>query len=159
MAPLLEYGLLVAAVAAFLATIGRLPAVVTTPVQPPAWDIPVRVVVATLLVIVISALAPVIGGRASGILATFPVYAAVLATFAHLARGPGEASAVLRGLATGLLGFGAFFLALGWLLGITEIALGFAGALAFGFVVQAATLPLVRRSGAPAPAAEPSGLE
>jgi hypothetical protein len=159
MAPILEYGLLVAAVAVFLATIGRRPAVPATPVQPPAWDIPARVVVATVLVIAISALAPVIGGRASGILATFPVYAAVLATFAHVHRGPGEAAAVLRGLATGLLGFGAFFLALGWLLGTTGIPLAFAGALAFGFAVQAATLPLVRRSGAPSPADEPAGVE
>lgn len=159
MPPVVEFALLVASVAVFLATIGRRPTVAATAVQPPSWDIPARVVVATVLVIAISALAPVIGGRASGILATFPVYGTVLATFAHVHRGPSEAAAVLRGLATGLLGFGAFFLALGRLLEVTGIPLAFIGALAFGFLVQAATLPLVRRSRTSAPITKPAGME
>jgi hypothetical protein len=159
MLPVLTYGLLLAAVALFLATLGRRQTAGRGTLSPPAWDIPARVVVATALVLAISSLAPVIGGRFSGILATFPVYAAVLATFAHVTRGPGEASDVLRGLATGLLGFGAFFLALGYLLGVTGIALSFAGALAVGFVVQAATLPLVRRATQDEPPLEPAGLE
>jgi hypothetical protein len=110
----------------------------------PAWDIPARVIVATTLVVAISAAAPLIGGRTAGILATFPVYAAVLATFAHGTRGRAEAGDVLRGLTTGLLGFGAFFLALEWLLGRTGVIESFVGALAVGLVVQAATLPVVR---------------
>jgi hypothetical protein len=110
----------------------------------PAWDIPARVVVATILVAGISTLAPLLGGRVSGILATFPVYAAVLTTFAHVTRGRDEAAAVLRGLVIGLGGFGAFFLVLSSLLGAAEIAEAFLVALIVGLVVQAATLPLVR---------------
>jgi hypothetical protein len=51
---------------------------------------------------------------------------------------------VLRGLVTGMLGFGAFFLALGWLLGVSGIIEAFLGALIAGSIVQAATLPLLR---------------
>lgn len=159
MPPIVLYGLLVVAVAVYLATLGRRSGRARSLVTPPAWDIPARVIVATALVVVISSLAPVIGGRFSGILATFPVYAAVLATFAHVTYGPGEAADVLRGLATGLLGFGAFFLALGYLLGVTGIPASFAGALAVGFAVQAATLPLVRRATLREAPVEPAGLE
>jgi hypothetical protein len=158
-APFLMYGLLVAAVAVFLATLGRRPAPATTPLAPPAWDIPARVVIATVLVLTISSLAPVIGGRFAGVLATFPVYAAVLATFAHITQGPGPAADVLRGLAMGLLGFGAFFLALGFLLGVAGIAVSFLGALGVGLVVQAMTLPLVRRVARPEELIEAAGLE
>lgn len=58
--------------------------------------------------------------------------------------GAREAADVLRGLATGLLGFGAFFLALDLLLGTAGIPLSFLGALTVGVVVQLVTLPLVR---------------
>jgi hypothetical protein len=142
--PAASYVLLVAVVATFLAGFGQQRGSFDAAVPTPAWDIPARVVAATVLVVAISALAPIVGGRASGILATFPVYAAVLATFAHVTRGLQEAGAVLRGLATGLLGFGAFFLALSLLLGTVGIATSFLAALAIGCVVQAATLPLVR---------------
>ena len=159
MSSAITYGLLAVAIAVFLGTVGRRPGIVRDAISPPAWDIPARVVVATALVLAISSLAPILDGRFSGILATFPVYAAVIATFAHTTRGPAEASAVLRGLVTGLLGFGAFFLALGALLGVAGVALGFAGALTVGAIVQTATLPLVRRAAHDEGPMEPSGLE
>jgi hypothetical protein len=149
LAPGLTYLLLLVVASAFLAVAGRRPVRATGPVSvAPSWDIPARVIVATVLVVAISGLAPVVGGRFSGILATFPVYGAVLATFAHVTRGPTEAGEVLRGLVAGLIGFGAFFLALGVALESLGIAESFLAALAVGAVVQAATLPLVAWSGA-----------
>jgi hypothetical protein len=145
-APVVTYALLAGVVAAFLAIFRPMPGTPPEASPPPAWDIPARVIVATVLVVAISSLAPIVGGRAAGILATFPVYAAVLATFAHATRGHREAADVLRGLATGLLGFGAFFLALGGLLGVVGIAESFLGALAVLLAVQAATLPVLRRT-------------
>jgi hypothetical protein len=142
-APVLAFGLLLVVVAMFLSVSAPPSDRPGDVVVPPSWDIPARVVVATVIVIVISSAAPIVGGRLSGILATFPVYGAVLATFAHLTGGSGESAAVLRGLATGLVGFGAFFLALGLLLGAVSIAASFMVALAIGGAVQAATLPLV----------------
>jgi hypothetical protein len=142
--PVVTYALLLASTALFLATVPRRASDTSEAIPQPVWDIPARVVLATVLVVGISALAPIIGGRFAGILATFPVYGTVLATFAHVVRGPEEAGEVLRGLVTGLLGFGAFFLALGWLLSFTAIAPSFIGALVVALAVQAATLPLLR---------------
>jgi hypothetical protein len=143
LSPLGVYGALVVAVAVYLRVVPRPSVEAATVVHPPAWDIPARIVVATALVVAISTIAPIVGGRVSGILATFPVYAAVLATFGHATRGPDEAAEVLRGLVTGLLGFGAFFLALGWLLGQVGIAESFLAAALIALVVQGATLPLL----------------
>jgi hypothetical protein len=135
---------LAASVALILWRLGRGGTDDRQPSPAPAWDIPARVIVATVLVIAISGVAPLIGGHSAGILATFPIYAAVLATFAHRARGAADARDVLRGLTAGLLGFGAFFLALEWLLARMGVVESFVGALAVGLVVQAAALPVVR---------------
>ena len=82
-------------------------------VRLPAWDIPARIVVATLLVLGISAAAPIVGGERAGLIATFPVYASVLATFSHRLVGPAGAVEVLRGLLIGLPGFASFCLVAG----------------------------------------------
>jgi hypothetical protein len=140
----LTYIVLLAAVGSFLAVTPRQPSRRSVALPPPSWDLPARVIVATVLVVTISSLAPIVGGRVSGLLATFPVYGAVLATFAHSTRGPEEAADVLRGLAAGLVGFGAFFLALALLLARIGIGESFLGALAVGLTVHALTLPVVR---------------
>ncbi len=144
MGPGLTFVALIGVVLAFLAAFPRRRAAPPDAVSPPAWDIPARVAVATLLVVAISSAAPLIGGRFAGILATFPVYAAVLATFGHLTRGPGEAADVLRGLVAGMIGFGAFFLAVELLLGTVGTPESFLGALVIGGLVHAATFALVR---------------
>jgi hypothetical protein len=128
----------------------------------PSWDIPARVLVATMLVVGISASAPLIGGRAAGVLATFPVYASVLATFAHRLRGPGDGIAVLRGMVTGLLGFATFFLVLGQALAATSIPIAFGLAVLSGLAVQAASLlPLlaIARRGAGGRVSAETGAE
>ena len=58
------------------------------PGPPPAWDIPARMVVATTLVLALTAAAATLGPRLSGLLATFPVYAGILAVFAISTTGP-----------------------------------------------------------------------
>ncbi len=144
-APVLGYLGLIVAIVAFLAAIGARETASNLAAPPPTWDIPARVVVATILVVAISSLAPFLGGRVSGVLATFPVYGSVLTTFAHVTRGSGAAAQVLRGLATGLVGFGAFFLTLDLLLPSLGIPRAFLVASAVGLLVQAATWPLIRR--------------
>jgi hypothetical protein len=114
------------------------------PLAHPAWDIPARVIVATALVVGISSLAAVLGGHVSGVLATFPVYASVLTTFAHVTRGRVEAVDVLRGLAAGLPGFGAFFLTLHAMLGAVGLGESFGLAIVVGLTAQAATFPIAK---------------
>ena len=110
----------------------------------PAWDLPVRIVVGTGLVLGLTAIAPLLGPIFSGIVATFPVYVSVLAVFAQLRDGPRAATDVLRGLLTGLFGTAAFFVVLHVLLEPYGIAVAFTLAVAVSLAIAAVALRVVR---------------
>ena len=112
----------------------------------PDWDLPLRIVLATSLVLVLTGIAPRIGAHLSGLLSPFPVYAGVLAIFAHRQSGAG-ANAVLRGLLLGLFAFASFFLVLALGLDRLGIGLSFALATLVALLVQGSTLRLVRTTG------------
>jgi len=61
-------------------------------------DVAARAAVATAIVAATSSLAPVLGARLAGMLATFPIGVLVLTVFADRREGRHAASAVLRGL-------------------------------------------------------------
>jgi hypothetical protein len=109
---------------------------------PPRWDLPARMVITTALVVAITGAAATLGPRLSGVLATFPVYAAILTIFAHRA-GPAPAVQVLRGLLLGLLAFAGFFLVLGAVIERLGLAAAFTLATATALAIQAASLVLV----------------
>ncbi len=113
---------------------------------PPRWDIPARMVVTTALVLLLTAVAPALGPRLSGLLATFPVYAAILTVFAHQLQGSPPAIQVLRGLLFGLFTFAAFFFVLGVLIERVGVATAFAAAIAVALALHAMSLGLVRGS-------------
>lgn len=115
--------------------------------EPPRWDLPVRMIVATALVIAITSAAPLLGPQLSGLLTTYPVYAGVLAVFAHAQRGGAAAAQVLRGLCFGVLAFATFFLAIGALVDRAGILVAFVTAAAGALLVQALTLTRVRTRG------------
>jgi hypothetical protein len=112
---------------------------------PPRWDLPARMVVATIVVIALTTFAPVLGAFASGVLSGFPLYATVLAVFAHRVVGAPAAQEVMRGLVAGLFAFAAFF----FVIATSLVPLGLAGAfgLAIGviLVLQAVSFMLLRR--------------
>jgi len=110
---------------------------------PPRWDIPARMAVTTGLVLLLTGAAPALGPRLAGLLATFPLYAAILAVFAHRQEGPGPAVQVLRGLLLGLFSFAAFFAVLAALLERAGMALAFTAAVAAALVLQVCSLVLV----------------
>jgi len=120
------------------------PAVLTLSAAP-RWDIPARMAVATALVCGLTGLAPLLGAQVSGLAATYPVFAAVLAAFAHRARGAAAATGVLRGLLVGLFGFIAFFAALTATIERVGIVAAFAAATALAFAIQGATFTVLRR--------------
>lgn len=115
------------------------------PPVPPRWDIPARMVVATAVVLTVTGLAPRFGPLLSGLFATYPVFAAVLAAFSHHARGPAAGVQVLRGLLTGLFAFTGFFVVLALSLERVGIAAGFAAASLVALMIQAGSLQLLRR--------------
>ena len=112
----------------------------------PRWDIPARMAVATALVVGLTAAAPLLGPRLSGLLATFPVFATVLALFAHRLQGGAAAQQVLWGLLLGLFAFAGFFLALAVAIERVGIAGGFAIAIAAALAIQGASLAMMRRA-------------
>jgi len=96
--------------------------------QRPAWDLPGRALAATGLVLLLTGLAPMLGGRLSGLLSTFPVFANVLAAFSHIHSGPGATTLLLRGIVLASFGFASFFLVVGW--GLPRWGIGFTFAVA-----------------------------
>jgi hypothetical protein len=106
----------------------------------PSWDIPARMVVATAVVLALTSAAPRLGAGLSGLLATFPVYAGILAIFAHHLQGTAAALRVLQGLLFGLFAFGGFFFVLGALIERAGIAASFAVAIVTALSVQGASL-------------------
>lgn len=137
-----------AVILALLAALRLLPHIPppAAPPPPPHWDLPLRMVVATCFVLLLTAVAPTLGPQLSGLLAPFPLYAGILAVFAHRLAGPAAAIGVLRGLLLGLFAFATFFLLVGALLVPAGIAPAFAAALAAALTLQGASLWLIRRS-------------
>ena len=113
-------------------------------VSPPGWDLPARMAVATLFVVVLTGLSAQLGARLTGLLAPYPLFAAVLAMFAQHAGGPAAGIDVLRGLLAGLFGFVAFFASLAQLLIPAGPTIAFAAALGTNIIVQVVALAVLR---------------
>ena len=111
---------------------------------PPRWDIPARMVVATVFVLLLTAVAPVLGPYLSGLLSPFPLFGAVLVVFVHRSEGATSAMKLLRGLLFGLFAPAGFFMALSALIEPLGIGLGFAAATATALVAQGFTLRMLR---------------
>lgn len=113
--------------------------------SPGAWDIPVRMALATVIVVGLTTVGPSLGPRLAGLLAPVPVYAGLMTVFAHRLEGAGAAVEVIRGVLFGTFGFGAFFLCVAAALPVAGIAWTFAAATAAAAATQAATFWLLRR--------------
>ncbi len=142
-------GLALGAVALFALVIGALAVSLrlmprgapgAAPVVAPRWDLPARMVLATTVVLVLTALAPRLGARWSGLLATYPLFAAILTAFGHRLQGAGAAIGVLRGLLFGLFSFAGFCLVLALGLVPLGIAGAFAAAIAVALLAQGISL-------------------
>jgi hypothetical protein len=110
----------------------------------PRWDIPVRMVAATSMVVLITTLAPHLGPHLAGLLSPFPVFGAVLAIFTHHAHGSRAATQALDGLVLGLAAPAVFFLALAVVLPSAGLA-AFAIATASALIAQGLTMLAIPR--------------
>ena len=106
----------------------------------PRWDLPVRMLAATLIVGVLVAVAPALGPRFTGMLSPFPVYAAILTVFAHRGQGAPAAIGVLRGLLAGLFGFVGFFVVVASSIERVGITVAFAVATLVALTAQLVSL-------------------
>ncbi|QXI40525.1 hypothetical protein [Pseudomonas xantholysinigenes] len=80
------------------------------------WEIPLRMVSATALLMITTSLASWLGPATSGMLAPIPVIAWPLMVFAHVQGGRAGMAAMVRGNAIGAVGVIAFYLAVAALL-------------------------------------------
>ena len=110
----------------------------------PWWDLPARVLLATALVLTLTGAASELGARLTGLLAPFPLYATILAVFAHRLQGSAAAIQVLRGLLIGLFGFATFFVVLAATLERIGIGPAFLASLAAAMTLQAGSLWTMR---------------
>jgi hypothetical protein len=115
-------------------------------VPAPWWDLPARMIVATVLVVGLTAAAAFVGAQTAGALASFPIFGATLTIFAHRMRGPMRARQVLRGLVLSLYGFAACFFLISVLLVPVGIAPALMAAAVATFAVQAAALYVIRKN-------------
>lgn len=80
------------------------------PISPPAWDLPARIIFATLIVVLITTGANTLGSKWSGILSPFPIFTFVMVTFSHRQGGPIAVRRFIQGVSMGLFSYVAFFL-------------------------------------------------
>ena len=143
MPPLAAFAAAVAALTVGIKLLGS-PQTTIEPRPAPAWDIPARASVATAMVVGLSAAAAALGARLVGLLAPFPVYASVMASFAHAHDGPAVSVRLLRGVLVGAYGFACFYLVIA-LLVTDSILNAFALATLTALTVQAASMWIIRR--------------
>jgi hypothetical protein len=67
----------------------------------PWWDVPLRMLATTGLVLLLTGAATQLGPELSGLLSPFPVFASVLVAFTHRHAGSGAAQQLLRGVVIG----------------------------------------------------------
>ena len=120
-------------------------AAIATREKPPRWDLPLRMAVATAVVLLLTAAAHRLGPMLSGLLSPVPVFLLVLAVFAHRSEGPAACVSVLRGGVLGSFAFAVFFLVVGALLGWMGIGATYALASLAALAVNGATLSVGRR--------------
>jgi len=77
-------------------------------IQPPRWDLPLRMFVAATLVFALTSAAARLGPALSGLLTPFPVATAIIAGFTHAQQGTAAVVRFLRGYMPGLCSFAIF---------------------------------------------------
>ena len=113
---------------------------------PSKWDLPARIVCATALVVLLTALAESLGPQLSGLLSPVPAFSLIFAAFTHAQHGAKDASNLLRGVIVGSGGYAAFFTVVGVLLPFHGIAATYVVAALAGMALGGATLFLTRRT-------------
>lgn len=108
-------------------------------------DIVVRAAVATVFVVVLTALSQRLGPTLAGLISPVPIFGAVLIVFPHRQLGAAAAISACRGFLWGLFAFATFGFVLSELLPNAGLMGSMAAALAAAIVVQGVTLLVVGR--------------
>lgn len=113
----------------------------------PWWDLPMRILIATTILVLITTAAGKLGSKWSGLLSPFPIFTFVMVTFAHSQGGAVAAGRLIRGVLTGLFAYLAFFIVVTLLIERTnEVAVYALAALAALGVNATSLLTLLHNS-------------
>ncbi len=115
-----------------------------SPTTPPRWDLPLRMLLATAIIVTLTSVVPLLGPRLVGLLSVFPAFVLILGTFALRQQGATASAAVMRGVLLGLFGFVAFYLIVGLTVVSWGIGAAFLTATIATLAVQGATLALTK---------------
>ena len=113
---------------------------------PPWWDLPLRIVAATSMVLAITTAAASLGPTWSGLLSPFPVFSSVLAAFAHHMSGAAAAARLQRGVVAGIFSFAAFFLVVALLVESRPLSATYLSAAAVALAVNTVSLVALWRA-------------
>ena len=114
-------------------------------IDPPPWDTPLRMLVATAFVLGLTSAAAILGPQLSGLLAPFPMFTTILAVFTHHLQGAKVARRLLRGVVAGSFTFVSFFLVISLLVNRWGIAVAFGLAILTALATHSASLILIKR--------------
>jgi len=109
-----------------------------TPPMPPRWEIPARMISATVLVFIITGIAQLLGAELTGLLTPFPIYASILAVFTHRYEAAEHALRLLRGVVVGSITAAIFLLIISSTIISWGIGFAFISAMAVAFVTHIA---------------------
>jgi hypothetical protein len=112
----------------------------------PRHDLPLRIALATSLLLLITTFATTLGAGLSGVVTVYPLLSTLLAVFAHRSDGPRAALAVYRGLLVGLFALMAFATTLVLVLTRLPLADAYALAIALTLAIQLGTLRAIKAS-------------
>jgi hypothetical protein len=131
-----------AALAIGLAVVPSEPVALVAP--PPRHDLPLRIALATALVVTITTFATTLGPGLSGVATVYPLLSTLVAVFAHRSDGHRAATAVYRGLLVGLFALMGFAGTLALVLSRLPLAAAFALAVVLTLSIQLGSLRAVR---------------
>ena len=114
------------------------------PRTPPSWEIPARMVSATALVFLITAIAQFLGPKLTGLLTPFPIYASVLAVFTHRYETAGDAVSLLRGVVVGSITAVIFLLVISSTIAAWGVGFAFLSAIGVSLVTHGAVFQFLK---------------
>jgi hypothetical protein len=116
---------------------------------PPKWDLPARMLLAALFVLVLTTAAKGLGPQLSGLISPFPVFSSIIAPFTHIRQGRAGVGQLLRGIVLGTFGLLAFYLVIYVMLPGLPVGWTYLMASAVAIAVNVIALRFVRQADSP----------
>ena len=116
-----------------------------TRLDAPRWDLPLRMVAATGIVLVVTAVSAALGPNLSGIISVFPVFTCVMFAFSHGLYGAEATQAFERGVVVGSYAFAAFFVIIAFTVQIWPLWLVYLAACGGAVAVNGVVYACLRR--------------